>query len=117
MTTSSVKVNENNDIFLDDFHNVVLIEDLEACTQDVRLATLMRTGEDVFDVRAGVGYFEFIFSPQQDYDAARKSLSDAIMSSPSVISVEELLITIEGEVFTYTAQVMTIYGQLTVRNV
>jgi len=116
MSTTTVKVNELNDLAIDEFGNLIIIEDVAAVAQDVRLNTLMRTGEDIFDVQAGVDYFQYIFTPQQDYDEARRSLSSAILASPSVLSIDQLSITLDAETFNFTAQINTVFGQLTVRN-
>lgn len=116
MSTSTIKTDNNNDLFLDDSNDLVVITDLEACTQDVRAQTLMRTGEDIYNKRAGVDYFGYIFTPQQNYDEARKSLASAILASPDVISIEQLTVDIQGEVFNYEARVLTINGPMTVKN-
>jgi len=78
--------------------------------------TLMRLTEDLYNVLNGVDYFGAIFSPQPDYDLARKSLIDNITSVPDVIGVNTLTFTIDGEDLNYVAEVATIYGQLTVRS-
>lgn len=116
MSTSTIKTNSNNGFFLDESHNLVMLTGIDAVTQDVRAATLMRSTEDPYNQNAGVKYFEFIFTPQQSYDEARKSLAANIMASPDVTGINQLTIDISGEKFTYVAQVMTIYGPLTVRN-
>lgn len=116
MATSTIKTDVNGDFFVDDSNNLVFLVGVEACAQDTRSNCLMRTGENIFNIREGVGYFEYIFAPQQNYDEARRSLSNAIMASPDVISIEQLTITISGETFVFVARVMTIYGPLTVVN-
>ncbi|AUS03345.1 hypothetical protein [Pseudomonas phage vB_PaeM_FBPa50] len=113
MSTSTIRTGTNNDILLDDNGNMVILRDVEACAQDVRAAMLMRTGENIFDVNSGVGYFEYIFSPQKSYDDARKSIADAILSSPDVTGIEQLNIDITGEVFGVDAKVITIHGPVT----
>lgn len=114
MATSTLQTNENNDLFCPDGRNLVLLSGAPACAQDIRHKTLMRTGEDIYDVNNGVDYFGTVFAPQQDYDGARKSLSDAILSSPDTISIEQLDISIDGNTFNYEAQILTIYGPLPV---
>ncbi len=116
MATATIKTTENNDFYVDEFNNMVFIEGVDACAQDTRSNCLMRVGENIFNVREGVGYFEYIFAPQQSYEEARKSLATAILASPDVISIEQLTITIDGEVFNWSARVMTIYGPVTVKN-
>lgn len=116
MATSTIQVNESNDIFLPDGRNLSLLTGVNAVAQDVRLKTLMRLGEDIYNTLNGVDWMGTVFSPQSDYDAARKSLSDAILTCPDVVGIDSLSIDVEGNVFNYTANVTTIYGQLTVTN-
>lgn len=115
MATSTLQANDRNDLFLPDGRNLVLLQDAPACSQNILQKTLMRTTEDVYNVDNGVDYFGTVFAPQQDFDGARQSLSDAIMSCPDVISIEQLDIDISGNTFNYVAQIMTLYGPLTVR--
>ena len=116
MATSTLQIDENNDLYLPDGRNLVVISGKDACSQDIRSKTLMRITEDIYNVLNGVDYFGTIFTPQQDYGAARKSLSDAILSCPDVVNVDELQITISGNIFNYVANIMTAYGPLTVSN-
>lgn len=114
MATATIETNENNDLFLPDGQNLLVITDAKACAQNVLQATLMRTSEDVFDTAAGVDYFGSIFSPQPDSDAASESISNAILSAPDTISIEQLSISISADSFNYVALVNTIYGPIPV---
>lgn len=114
MSTMTIQVNENNDLYLPDGRNLGILYDAPACAQSLRQAGLMRTGEDIFDINNGVDYFGTIFTPTPDYDAARQSIANAILKSPDVISIESLTIQVTGNEFDYEAQVLTNYGRLTV---
>ena len=116
MATSTLQCNANNDLYLVDGRNLGLLTGVKAVAQDVRLATLMRSGENQFNIDEGVKYFETIFTPQKDYDAARQSIIDNIEASPDVLSVDQLNITIQGDEFDFEAQVNTAYGRLPVSN-
>jgi hypothetical protein len=116
MATSTIKTDENNDFFIDSLGNFVIISGIDAVLQDTRAETLLRTGEDIYNANKGVDYLGSIFAPQANYDDARKSLVTAIESSPDVVRVDSLTITIEGENFEYSAEIMSIYGPLTVTN-
>lgn len=116
MATSTIKTDENNDFFIDSQGNFVILDGIDAVLQDVRAETLLRTGEDIYNTNKGVDYLGSIFAPQANYDDARKSLVTAIESSPDVVRVDSLTITIEGEVFEYLAEITSIYGPLTVTN-
>lgn len=114
MATLSIQTNANNDIYLPDGRNLFLITGLPAVEQNVRHACLMRLGEDIYNTQNGVDYFGTVFTPQQSYDAARKSLQTAILSVTDVTSIESLTITISANTFEYEADITTIYGPTTV---
>lgn len=116
MSTATIQTDKNNDMVLADGRNLVIITGAAACAQNVLHKTLMRVTEDIYDVLNGVDYFGTIFTAHRDIDAARKSLVDAIQSVPDVLSVETMTIEIRGDAFIYVAQILTIYGQLTVSN-
>lgn len=116
MATSTIQTNENNDLFLPDGQNLVILTGKEACVQNILQATLMRLAEDVFNQSTGVDYFGTVFTPQQSYDAARKSLTTTILGCPDVLGIDSLTITISGNTFNYVANVITIYGPATVSN-
>jgi hypothetical protein len=116
MSTTSIKVDDNNDPILDLGGNLIIIKDLEACTQDVRAQTLVRSGENIYSKNEGVGYFEYIFTPQPNQDEARRSLATAILASPDVTSIEQLNIDIQGESFNYEALVLTLHGPMAVKS-
>lgn len=116
MATSTIKTDENNDVFIDSQGNFVLLSGIDAVLQDVRAETLLRKGEDIYNSNKGVDYFGTIFTPQANYDDARKSLVTACESSPDVVRVDSLTITIESENFEYSAEIMSTYGPLTVTN-
>ncbi|QOV06240.1 baseplate wedge protein [Burkholderia phage Maja] len=115
MTTATIQTDENNDIFLPDGQNLSIITDAAATVQSARQKCLMRKTEDIYDQNNGVDYFGTIFTPQSDYDAARKSIIDNLMTVPDVLSVESLEIDIQGENFNFEAQIMTIYGLRTIK--
>ncbi len=114
MATSTIQTNANNDIYLADGQNLVILSGEAACVQNILQATLMRLGEDGFNKAAGVDYFGAIFTPQPSYDAARKSIANAILGCPDVYGIDSLTITISGNTFNYVANVITAYGTLTV---
>lgn len=116
MATLTLQTNENQDLFLPDGRNLFVLTGVAACAQNILQKTLMRLGEDIYNVNNGVDYFGTIFTPQRDYDAARKSLSGAILSCPDVLSIESLSISIDANTFSFVADIMTIYGPLTVSN-
>lgn len=115
MATSTLQTNAKNDLFLPDGRNLSILTGADACEQDIRHKTLMRTTEDIYNVANGVDWLGTVFTPQQNYGAARQSLANAIMSCPDVVSINSLTLTIDQNDFNFVAEIMTIYGPLTVR--
>ena len=114
MASLTIQTNANNDLYLPDGRNLNLLTGVQAVVQNVRHACLMRLGEDIYNVNNGVDNFGTVFTPQQNYDAARKSLQTAILNVPDVLSIESLTITIDANTFEFVAEISTIYGQATV---
>jgi hypothetical protein len=114
MAITTLQCDENEDLFLPDGRNLVLLSARDAVVQGVRQRTKMRTSENIYNVSEGVDYIGSIFSPQPDFDTARKSISNAILSCPDVVSIESLVITIANNAFSYVAQIIDIYGPLTI---
>ena len=110
MALTTLQCNADEDLYLPDGRNLAILSGVDAVVQGIRQRTKMRGGENIFNVGEGVDYFGSIFSPQPDYDNARKSISDAILSCPDVVSIEQLIITIADNKFAYVADIMTIYG-------
>lgn len=114
MSTRTIQADEHNDIAMDDGRNVAFIEGSDACAQNLLEKTLMRLGENQYDTTDGVDYFGTIFTPQPSFDDARQSIIKNLLECPDVISIRSLTIAIEGDVFTFVAQIVTIYGPIKV---
>jgi hypothetical protein len=112
MSIQTIQDDDNNDIALQDGRNIVLIAGAFACSQSLKNKGLMRLGEDQYNVQDGVDYFGTVFTPQPDFDAARASITANILAVPDVLSIQSLTITVLGDVFTYIAEINTIYGPL-----
>lgn len=110
MTTLTIEVNANNDIFLPDGRNLNILSGEPAMVQVIRAAHLMRLGEAMYDVTNGVDYMGTVFTSPVDQDGARQSLANAILKKQDVAGIETLTVTIQDGVFDFEAQVVTIYG-------
>jgi hypothetical protein len=126
MATQTLEANDVNDLYLPDGENLVVLSGAAACQQNILEKTLLRLTEDIYNQSNGVDYFGTILTPQVNYDGAYNSLSTQILSCPDVISIETLTIAVTPtlnpvnglveNVFSFTADVMTVYGPLTVSN-
>ncbi len=114
MATVTIQANDKNDIFLPDGQNLAVLSGRDACIQNIVQACRMRLAEDLFSTSDGIDYLGNIFLSPPDYDAARKDLSTTILSCPDVIGISVLTIAGEGDTFNFTADIVTIYGPVTV---
>jgi hypothetical protein len=112
MSILTIEDDDNNDIQIKDGRNIVFISGAFACSQSLKNKGLMRLGEDQYNIEDGVDYFGTVFTPQPDFDAARASITKNILEVPDVISIQTLTIDVVGDVFTYIAEINTIYGPL-----
>lgn len=110
MTTLTIKTNENNDIYLPDGRNISIISGVDALSQNIRAAHLIRLGEDIYDVDNGVDYMGTVFTSPPDLDAARQSIANAILKKTDVNGIESLTVTVTGDVLDFEAEIVTIYG-------
>lgn len=114
MATSTLAADSNNDLYLVDGRNLGILNGSDACSQNILDATQMRLAEDQYNVNTGVDYMGTVFVQQhQDYTAFRASLTQEILSSPDVLSIESLEIgpaVQDPNTLLYLVQVQTIYG-------
>ncbi len=112
----TIQDDEFNDIFIKDGRNIVMISGAVACAQSLKNKGLMRLTEDQYNIEDGVDYFGTIFTPQPNYDAARATIVQNILAVPDVLSIQSLTINVIADIFTYTAEVNTIYGAVPVES-
>lgn len=110
MTTLTIKVNDNNDLYLPDGRNLFIIENQDALVQTIGLAHKMRKGEDLYDVNNGIDYLGVVFTSPVDEDTARQQLSNAILKKVDVLGIETLVTTISNNALDFEAQIVTAYG-------
>lgn len=110
MATLTIQTNDNNDLFLPDGRNLSIIEGVDALSQNIRHAHLMRKGEDLYDQSNGVDYLGTVFGSPKDIDGARQSIANAILKKEDVQGIEQLDISVEGDVLSFAARIITVYG-------
>lgn len=111
MTTLTIEVNDNNDLFLPDGRNLNILSGEKAMVQVIKAAHQMRLGEDLYDVENGVDYLGTVFKSPVDEDGARKSIADAILKKADVAGIDSLTVTIQNGILGFTAEVVSIYGE------
>jgi hypothetical protein len=114
MATQTILCNENNDMYLPNGRDISMVTGGLACAQNLKQRSLERLGENQYNTTEGIDYFGTIFTPQPNYDAARRSISQNLLACPDVLNIDSLIITTTGDVFSFVANVHTIYGPVNV---
>lgn len=100
----------NYDFELDDTGDLKMLTGLDAVIEDARNALSVRLGECVLAQTRGMPFFEAAFNsfnPAQ-YEAAGRAL--LLSLTPDILAVKAFTVSRRGAVFTYNAQISTIYG-------
>lgn len=109
--TQTFGVNASNDIYIGGDGNLVIDRDtqavLTACAQTVKT----RLGEMVLAVNDGLPYFETVFTGVPNIPQFEMALRTAILAVPGVNEILSLTTSQAGDVLSYTAVILTIYGQ------
>lgn len=114
MATQTILCDENNDMYLPNGRDISMVFDALACAQNLKQRSLERLGENQYNTAEGVDYFGTVFTPQPDYDGARRSLSQNLLACPDVINIDSLTINVVANVFNYIAVIRTIYGPVNI---
>lgn len=99
-----------NDIYLDSDGNISLSFDLQAVLQACAQAAQTILGEMVFNVNQGIPYFQTLWIGVPNTQQFNAALRVAFLSVTGVIEVVSLITSQDGNTFSYTAVIRTIYG-------
>lgn len=109
-TTTSLAVNSNNDIYLDENGNIAIVTDLLATLQACEQAVKTKLGELVLDTTRGVPYFETVFVGVPNLQIFNAGIKAAIIAEPGVVQIVALATKVNGGILSYTAEIQTVYG-------
>lgn len=115
MAISTLTVNANNDLYLADGSNLVIVSGLEAVQQGVDQATKERLGENPFNVNEGVDYFGTVFSATPDYVAFRDELTRAALSITDVTQITSVILSKQENTVLYSLTAKTLYSEVTIQ--
>jgi len=111
MTQISFAVNDDNDLYLDQYGNMVLAYDIDSTLQQCAQRLQVMQGECVLDQQLGMPNFETIWrssSKLPQYIAAAYTQLLGISSVKAVTSFDAAII---GDSVSYQAKILTIYGE------
>lgn len=107
----SIKVNSDNDIFIDNTGNLAMCSDLEACMQGCEQAARIVLGELPFAQLKGVPFFDIVFTSSPDLSLYEVYLRRLYMGVPNVTGINYINFKLEGTELSYEAGIVTIYGE------
>ncbi len=111
----SIALDENNDIFLDNYQNLALARDIEAVKTAVSCQTKTNYGEIILDTELGIPYFTTIFTAHPDIELWKTYMRQAVLQVPKVLSIQEFKTLVEKGILHYTMVINTEYGQGVIR--
>ena len=106
----TLAINANGDIFLDTSGNVSLVSGLEAIQNACLTATRAQLGEMVLQTTTGMPTFQSIFNGTPNPAVYENALRNTLNSIDGVVNVVSLSSGILKGVYSYIAEIETIYG-------
>lgn len=103
-----------NDIFVDDAHNLAMLQDKPACAQVITNALRTQMGELQYDLQKGIPYFETIFARRTNVKLWQAYMMEEIERIDHVVNVETFDITYSDNstILHYESRINTDFGDL-----
>ena len=114
---STFAVNENNDIYLDQYGNLAIVTGIEAIMQGCKQAAQTLLGEMIYNINQGVPYFQQLWNGVPNVQQWTAALRNAFFTVPGVVEIISLITSQDGNTFNYTAVIRTSVGMGTVTNI
>lgn len=119
--TTVLAVNSINDIYVDNTNNLAMFfgnastaSGLEAVSQACKTTSLAQLREMVLFTTQGMPALQSIFNSSPNFAVYRAALILAMQQVPGVTAVQSITFTKIGNVLNYSAEIQSIYGELTV---
>lgn len=106
---STLKVDDNNDLFVAQNGSMVLLTGLDAVIQDSEHYSKSQKGEMYFQTQLGVDAFGAVFE-NVNLMEFKQSLLENIERVPDVTAVPKLNVSKLGNTVEYTAEIQTPFG-------
>lgn len=110
---TSLTLDNNHDIYLNEFGDLAVCDELTECLQNCKTAMLAQHGEMIYSADKGIQYRNLIWDnyyPAQFEAAARETIS----SITGVEKIEQFTFSRSGGVFNYRADIVTQWGRGTI---
>lgn len=109
----TIAINENNDIYLTPSGNLATKQDIEAMGDIfVNKAQTVR-GELQYDTEKGIDFYNTIFNSPAETEMFQSELVEQLENTEDTENVYSYTSKIDGEVYSYKAEIITAYGNIT----
>lgn len=109
----SIATDENNDIYLDEFGNLATVTGIGAVAQVCRNTVLTTYGELIYNLDSGIPYFETIFTDPPNIELFQNAVVEALQNVEGVVQIKSFEYSVNGGTLSYTAEIQTVYGDMT----
>jgi len=109
----TLAVDGNNSIYLDSSGNLAILSGAEALAQTLGQMSKTRRAEMLYAIDRGIPYADTIFLTK-DVLMFEAAMRNEFLSHPEVTGVNSFTVNIDGEVLTYSAEINSIYGKVSV---
>ena len=110
--TTTLGTNSSGDIYLDATGNIALLSGLPAVTAACKTASLLQVLEAIYQINLGQPTFGTVFTGIPNVAIYESYLRKTLMGVPGVVSVASITAKIQNNVFSYTAKIESVFGQL-----
>lgn len=108
----TVGLDENNNLIIKQ-GNLTIKEGIYALAQDVKTRVGLYKGENLFDISEGIDYDNEVLGVFGGKDFYAQLIKNRILGNPEVTTVSNVEITRTGRQLNATADVQSIYGNVT----
>lgn len=109
--TKTFATNANNDLYIGSDGNLVIHTGLLAVRDACSTAAKAQLGEMVLDINRGIPNFQTIWIGAPNIPQFETALRNTLQAVADVVEVISLTININSGVLSYTAVILTTYGQ------
>lgn len=109
----TIAINANNDIYLDNSGNIAVKTDINAMADIFTNKSQTNKGELLYNTEKGIDFFNTIFSSPYYPDLFQKEVVNELEDTDETQRVSSFEGEVNEDVYTYTAQIITSYGEVT----
>lgn len=114
--TSTFGLNDQNDIYLGDDGNLVLLSGIEAIAGACETISKAQLGEMVLTTTQGIPNFQTVWVGVPNLGLWQSYLRNSLQNVDGVLQINDLSFTTNDGVLSYTATIKTVFGVTQITN-